>query len=56
MNLKKLITLIRPFEREFKMVYKLLELIMSDQVHTEDMLMEKLNIDEEKTGRTSFGT
>jgi hypothetical protein len=30
------------------MVYKLLELIMSDQVHTEDMLMEKLNIDEER--------
>lgn len=30
------------------MVYKLLEFILSDQVHTEDMLMEELGIDEEK--------
>ena len=28
------------------MVYQLLELILSEQVHTEDMLMEKLNINE----------
>ena len=28
------------------MVYQLLELILSEQVHTEDMLMEKLDINE----------
>lgn len=30
------------------MVYRLLELILSEQVHTEDMLMEKLEVGEEK--------
>ncbi len=30
------------------MVYRLLELILSDKVHTEDMLMEALGIEEKK--------
>ena len=28
------------------MIYQLLDLILSEQIHTEDMLIEKMNIDE----------